>query len=89
MKKIRVIAALVLVLCIFGISAVAAPFAPSVGSKPAPTPVEDIVIVTPSTNTELKDNNLSNVANFAGEWKDATGGAPIDNAIVSDVFEVT
>ena len=126
MKKIRVIAAVVLALCLFSIAAVAAPFTPSAEDKKGPTVVGDDtvaeifdnedklihkvpkpeLIITPiadkdkapdedikndleEASKELKDKELTTlVPNFDKEWKDATGGAPINNAVISDIFDV-
>lgn len=38
---------------------------------------------------QLRDNSLETlVADFGAAWKAVTGGAPIENAVVSDLFEV-
>ncbi len=62
------------------------------------TPISDVyddsVSVHEDINTKLTDaeKELSEskdiIENFAEVWKDVTGGAPIENAIVSDIFDV-
>lgn len=125
MKKIRIIAALILSLCLFSMAVVAAPFTPSVEDKEGPTPVgdetvaeiydtedkvihevpKDELIITPlgdkdeadedtkkdleDAEKDLKDKGLTGlVPGFEDEWKGSTGGAPIDNAVISDIFDI-
>ncbi len=119
MKKIRIIAALVLSLCLLGLSAFAAEFTPSVEDKDVVpgeaqiydkdgnvihdvsdedfviTPIKDKDSADPDTKAdleaaekELKDKELTDlVPGFEDAWKGATGGAPIKNAVVSDIFD--
>lgn len=119
MKKIRIIAALVLSLCMLGLSAFAAEFTPSVEDKDVVpgeaqiydkddkvihevpseelinTPIkdkdtadEDIKNDLETAEKELKDKDLTDIPGFEDAWKGATGGAPIKNAVVSDIFDV-
>ncbi len=119
MKKIRIIAALVLSLCLLGLSAFAAEFTPSVEDKDVTggsttiydkdgnvvhevpdedfviTPIKDKDSADPDTKAdleaaekELKEKELTDlVPGFEEAWKGATGGAPIKNAVVSDIFD--
>lgn len=126
MKKIRIIAALVLSLCLLGISAFAAEFTPSVEEKDGPEAVggESVatiydkdgnvvynvpkgeLVITPVSDKDNADDDIKNrledaqkdlnnnsltdlVPDFANVWAGATGGAPISNAVVSDIFDVT
>lgn len=120
MKKIRIIAALVLALCLFGLSAFAAEFTPSVSDKDVTGGTAQIfdkddkvihevpdaeLVVTPikdkdsavdadikadleATEKDLKDKDLATVPGFEAAWTGATKGAPLKNAVVSDIFDV-
>ena len=119
MKKIRIIAALVLALCLFGLSVFAAEFTPSVSDKDVTGGTAQILdkdsnvvhevpeaelIVTPVKNKDsadadtkadldaaeksLKGKDLTSVPGFEKAWTEATKGAPIKNAVVSDIFDV-
>ncbi|MBQ4055147.1 MAG: hypothetical protein IJD17_05490 [Clostridia bacterium] len=119
MKKIRIIAALVLALCLFGLSAFAAESTPSVSDKDVTggtakiydkddNVIHDVpdaeLVITPikdkdsadadikgdleAAEKELKDKDLTTVPGFEDAWTGATKGAPIKNAVVSDIFDV-
>jgi len=51
---------------------------------------KEIIIEFDKENEEILNNEPKDVVeNFEEEWKEATGGAPVDNTGITNIFEVT
>jgi len=110
MKKLKVLAVILVILSVFQIGAAAVDFVPSIERKDGPDVVEatDELIITPllhvfddsydvhedieksllDAQESLSERGWSEViADFEAQWQKYTGGAPIDHAIVSDIFD--
>ena len=118
MKKIQIVAALLMAACMLTVSAAAAEFVPSVTAKEAPsvstavdsegntldagaitvTSYSDLSsadkdvrrsMATAMADVEEADSIADLAADFEEVWTEATNGAPVEEAVVSDFFDIS